>query len=101
MITISKKDYLKAIAEAEAEGRTVIGATLSHWLSVTRAAVTFALKRLGKDGLVSVERNGQIRLTSQGRQIAERTIFRHHLIERMLSEGFGVAWYEGDEEGEG
>jgi DtxR family Mn-dependent transcriptional regulator len=45
MITISKEDYLKAIAEAEAEGLSVIVATLSHWLSVTRAAVTFALKR--------------------------------------------------------
>jgi DtxR family transcriptional regulator, Mn-dependent transcriptional regulator len=100
MITISKEDYLKAIAEAEAEGRTVIGATLSHWLSVTRAAVTFALKRLRKDGLVSVDRNGQIRLTSQGRLIAERTIFRHHLIERMLAEVFGMAWYEVHEEAE-
>src|ERR1700747_557850 len=100
MITISKEDYLKAIAEAEAEGRTVIGATLSHWLSVTRAAVTFALKRLRKDGLVSVDRNGQIRLTSQGRLVAERTIFRHHLIERMLAEVFGMAWYEIHEEAE-
>jgi len=100
MITISKEDYLKAIAEAEAEGETVIGVTLSHSLSVTRAAVTFALKRLGKDGLVSVERNGQIRLTSQGRQVAERTIFRHHLIERMVSEVFGMAWYEVHEEAE-
>jgi DtxR family transcriptional regulator, Mn-dependent transcriptional regulator len=102
MITISKEDYLKAIAEAEAEaeGRTVIGATLSHWLSVARAAVTFALKRLRKDGLVSVDRNGQIRLTSQGRLVAERTIFRHHLIERMLAEVFGMAWYEIHEEAE-
>jgi DtxR family Mn-dependent transcriptional regulator len=100
MITISKEDYLKAIAEAEAEGGTVIAATLSHWLSVTRAAVTFALKRLMKDGLVSVRRGGQIRLTSQGRQIAERTIFRHHLIERMLSEVFGMPWYEVHDEAE-
>ena len=62
MITISKEDYLKAIAEAEAEGQTVIPATLAHWLSVTRPAVTFALKRLTKDGLVSVKSDGHIRL---------------------------------------
>lgn len=30
MITISKEDYLKAIAEAEAEGQTVIPATLLY-----------------------------------------------------------------------
>ena len=100
MITVSKENYLKAIAEAEAEGQTVIPATLSHWLSVTRPAVTFALKRLTKDGLVSVKKDGHIQLTTQGRQIAERTIVRHHLIERMLSEIFGMAWYEIHEEAE-
>ena len=100
MITISKEDYLKAIAEAEAEGQTVIPATLAHWLSVTRPAVTFALKRLTKDGLVSIKGDGHIRLTSQGRQIAERTIVRHHLIERMLSEIFGMPWYAIHDEAE-
>lgn len=100
MITVSKEDYLKAIAEAETEGQTVIAATLSHWLSVTRPAVTFALKRLKKDGLVSVKSDGHIQLTVSGRQIAERTIFRHHLIERMLAEVFGMAWYEIHEEAE-
>ena len=90
MITVSKEDYLKAIAEAEAEGETVIAATLAHWLSVTRPAVTFALKRLKKDGLVAVHKDGHVRLTPAGRQIAERTILRHHLIERMLTEVFGM-----------
>ena len=100
MITISKEDYLKAIAEAEAEGLTVIPATLAHWLSVTRPAVTFALKRLTKDGFVSVRGDGHIRLTPQGREIAERTMVRHHLIERMLSEIFGMKWYEVHDEAE-
>lgn len=100
MITISKEDYLKAIAEAEAEGQAVIPATLAHWLSVTRPAVTFALKRLTKDGLVSVKSDGHIQLTKQGREIAERTILRHHLIERMLAELFGMAWYEIHDEAE-
>jgi DtxR family transcriptional regulator, Mn-dependent transcriptional regulator len=101
MITVSKEDYLKAVSEAEAEGQTVISATLAHWLSVTRSAVTTALKRLKKDGLVIVVKsNGRIQLTSAGRQIAERTIFRHHLIERMLSEIFDMAWYEVHDEAE-
>jgi DtxR family Mn-dependent transcriptional regulator len=100
MITISKEDYLKAIAEAEAEGETVISATLARWLGVTRPAVTTALKRLSKDRLATVKADGHIQLTPEGRQIAERTIFRHHLIERMLSEIFGMAWYEVHEEAE-
>jgi DtxR family Mn-dependent transcriptional regulator len=100
MITVSKEDYLKAIAEAETEGETVISATLSHWLTVTRPAVTAALKRLKKDGMVAIKSDGRIQLTSQGRQVAEQTIFRHHLIERMLAEIFGMPWYEIHEEAE-
>ena len=67
---------------------------------MTRPAVTFALKRLTKDGLVSVRSDGHIRLTSQGREIAERSIVRHHLIEQMLSEIFGMHWYEIHDEAE-
>jgi len=100
MITVSKEDYLKAISEAEAEGEPVIAATLAHWLSVTRPAVTFALKRLKKDGLVTVGKDGHVKLTHRGRQIAERTIVRHHLIERMLTEIFDMAWYEVHDEAE-
>ena len=43
-IHVSKENHLKAILEAEAEGRQVIPATLSHWLEVSRPAVT--MKRL-------------------------------------------------------
>jgi DtxR family Mn-dependent transcriptional regulator len=100
MLTISKEDYLKAVAEAEAEGETVISATLAHWLKVTRPAVTTALKRLSKDRLVMVKDDGRIHLTTAGRAIAERTMVRHHLVERMLAEIFGMAWYEVHDEAE-
>lgn len=99
-ITVSKEDYLKAVAEAEAEGESVISATLAHWLSVTRPAVTTALKRLAKDGLVRVSKDGRVRLTDEGRTVAERTIFRHHLIERMLTEIFDMPWYQVHDEAE-
>jgi DtxR family Mn-dependent transcriptional regulator len=32
--------------------------------------------------------------------VAERTIVRHHLIERMLAEMFDMAWYEIHDEAE-
>src|SRR5213079_3102950 len=50
-ITISKENYLKAIAEAESEGDTVIAATLARWLEVSAPAVTMAIRRLKRDGL--------------------------------------------------
>src|ERR671932_2824096 len=100
MITVSKEDYLKAILEAEAEGDNVISATLAHWLKVSPPAVTMALRRLKKDGLVAVRADGRVQLTAEGRVIARRTVTRHHLIERMLSEVFGMEWYKVHDEAE-
>lgn len=99
-IYVSKENYLKAILEAEAEGRQVIPAMLAHWLEVSAPAVTMALKRLRRDGYVEVGEDGIVRLTASGRETAYRTALRHHLIERMLSELFGMEWYEIHEEAE-
>jgi DtxR family Mn-dependent transcriptional regulator len=100
VITVSKEDYLKAILEAESEGQSVISATLAHWLSVSAPAVTMALRRLGKDGLVRVDADGNVRLTASGRKIARKLTLRHHLIERMLAEIFGMEWYKVHDEAE-
>jgi DtxR family Mn-dependent transcriptional regulator len=99
-ITISKENYLKAIAEAESEGETVKAATLSRWLNVTAPAVTMAIKRLKRDALIHVGEEGHITLTPAGREIANRILNRHHLIERMLTEIFGMEWYKVHEEAE-
>ena len=99
-IHVSKENYLKAILEADAEGRQVIPATLAHWLEVSPPAVTMALRRLKRDGYVEVGDDGIVRLTEKGRETAYQTALRHHLVERMLSEIFGMEWYEIHEEAE-
>jgi DtxR family transcriptional regulator, iron-dependent repressor len=99
-ITISKENYLKTIAEAESEGEPVIAATLARWLNVSAPAVTMAIKRLKRDALIRVGRDGQLSLTPAGRDIANRLLSRHHLIERMLTEIFGMEWYKVHEEAE-
>ena len=99
-ITISKENYLKAIAEAKSEGETVIAATLARWLNVSPPAVTMAIKRLKRDNLISVGPEGEIGLTTEGRAIATRVLHRHHLIERMLAEIFGMEWYKVHDEAE-
>ena len=100
VITVSKEDYLKAILEAESEGEPVISATLAHWLKVSPPAVTMALRRLKKDGLVRVQSDGHVTLSTAGRRIARRLTLRHHLIERMLTEIFGMEWYQVHDEAE-
>jgi len=59
-----------------------------------------ALRRLKKDGLVRVQNTGEVSLTAAGRKIARRLTLRHHLIERMLSEMFGMEWYKVHDEAE-
>jgi len=99
-ITISKENYLKAIAEAESEGETVKAVTLARWLHVSAPAVTMAIKRLRRDALIHVGAEGQLTLTVPGREIANRLLNRHHLIERMLTEIFGLEWYKVHDEAE-
>jgi DtxR family Mn-dependent transcriptional regulator len=99
-ITISKENYLKAILEAEAEGEPVIAAALARWLNVSAPAVTMAIRRLKRDSLISVRKSGQITLTPAGRDIAMRLLMRHQLVERMLTEIFGMEWYKVHEEAE-
>jgi DtxR family transcriptional regulator, Mn-dependent transcriptional regulator len=99
-ITVSKENYLKAIAEAESEGEPLIPATLARWLNVSAPAVTMAIKRLKRDALIRTGRDGTLSLTSAGRDIANRLLNRHHLIERMLTEIFGMEWYKVHDEAE-
>ena len=99
-LTISKEDYLKAIAEAEAEEGAVIAATIARWLKVSPPAVALALRRLRRDKLVKVNLDGRISLTAAGRDIADKLRLRHHLVERMLHEMLGIEWYKVHEEAE-
>jgi DtxR family transcriptional regulator, Mn-dependent transcriptional regulator len=99
-ITISKEDYLKAIAEAHSEEEPVIAATLARWLGVSAPAVMMAVRRLRRDRLIRVNKNGHITLSASGAGIAQRLRTRHALIERMLTEVFGMEWYKVHEEAE-
>jgi DtxR family Mn-dependent transcriptional regulator len=47
-----------------------------------------------------VRADGQVGLTAAGKKIARRLTLRHHLIERMLTEVFGMEWYKVHDEAE-
>jgi DtxR family transcriptional regulator, iron-dependent repressor len=93
-LTVSKEDYLKAIAEAESEEGAAIAVTIARWLDVSPPAVALALRRLRRDKLVQVNPKGRIMLTAAGRKISDKLRFRHHLVERMLHEILGMEWYK-------
>ena len=98
-ITISKENYLKTIAEAESEGEPVIAATLARWLNVSAPAVTMAIKRLKRDVDSRRPRMANLAHSSRPRN-RQPAAERHHLIERMLTEMFGMEWYKVHDEAE-
>ena len=98
--SVSREDYLKAIWEMLEENQTPISARLAEELQVTPPAVTAALKRMTRDGHVSVDRKGQIVLTQKGRKFAEHLALRHQLAEMLLTDVIGLSWAKAHDEAE-
>ena len=98
--SVSQEDYLKAIWELVEEGQPPISARLAEELSVTPPAVTAALKRMRRDELVCVARDGRIDLTRRGRAVAERMALRHQLAEMLLTDVIGLPWSKAHDQAE-
>jgi DtxR family Mn-dependent transcriptional regulator len=98
--SVSQEDYLKAIWEMLEEDQIPISARLAEELRVTPPAVTAALKRMTRDGHVSVDRKGQIVLTHKGRKLAEHLALRHQLAEMLLTDVIGLSWAKAHDEAE-
>lgn len=86
-VTRGAEHYLQAIYALTAERRTVIGARLAQHLRVSAPSVTQALKRLERDGLVTLVAKGdrkEVHLTPAGYRIGEASTRKHRLIETWL-----------------
>ncbi len=98
--SVSREDYLKAIWEIVQEEQEPISARLAEELGVTPPAVTAALKRMTRDGLLVVGRDGIIALTRKGSSLADRLAMRHQLAEKLLTEVIGLDWTRAHDEAE-
>jgi DtxR family Mn-dependent transcriptional regulator len=98
--TVSVENYLKAIYHQGQGGRGVIAARLKETLKVSAPAVTAAVRRLSRQGYVTVDRRRMIALTPQGLEVARHLIARHRLVERLLTDVLGMEWYRVHEEAE-
>ncbi len=68
----------------------MIQARIADWLSVSRASVSEMIRKMAADGLVEVA--GEVKLTDEGRHLAEVVVRRHRLAERFLTEVLGLPW---------
>jgi DtxR family Mn-dependent transcriptional regulator len=79
------EDYLTLIFVLERDREPVVGARLAELLDVSPPTVTNTLKRMARDGLVSMGKQGA-RLTRAGRDSARTVTRRHMLTEWMMVE---------------
>jgi len=51
-----------------------------------------------RDGLVQMNDRKEINLTEKGQEVAQRTVRRHRLSERLLTDVLGLDWHKAHEE---
>ena len=91
------QEYLEAIFEMEEEGARIQQARIAKRMGVSPAAVSEQVRRLEKDGLISIT-GREIRLSDEGRETATPLVRRHRLAERLLTDILGIPWHRAHEE---
>ncbi|MDE2571320.1 MAG: metal-dependent transcriptional regulator, partial [bacterium] len=94
----SIEEYLEAIFRLEREGSGVTTSALASELGVSPASVSGMLKKLAGEGYLQHEPRGTATLTQKGVEIGARTLRRHRLAERLLTDVLGMSWDEVHEE---
>ena len=90
------EEYCECIYELREDDIDVIQARIAERLEVSRPAVSEMVKRMEAEGLVTVDDG--IRLTTKGRKLGERTVRRHRLAERFLTDVLNLPWAEAHHE---
>ena len=97
-LSATVEEYLETIYNMSAEDEQVIGARLAEKFRVSAPTVTEMLKRLVRDGYVSMDAKRAVTLTEEGYQAAEAVLRRHRLTERFLVDMLGMQWHQVHEE---
>lgn len=92
LVTPTIEEYLEAIYTMQGEDPPVIGARVAERMGVSAPTMTETLKRMVRQGYVSVDDRKEIALTEKGREVAESLVRRHRLSERWLRDVLGLDW---------
>ena len=93
-VNLAFAQYCETIFELAEDDVEVIQARIAERLGVSRPAVSEMMRRLELEGFVAATEDREIVLTAAGRSLAERTVRRHRLAERMLTDLLGLSWAE-------
>jgi DtxR family Mn-dependent transcriptional regulator len=88
------EDYLEEIKRLEEDDERITATVIARILEVSLPSASEMLKRLASEGYLERKKNGAIVLTPEGRRLAHTMLRRHRLIECLLVQKLGMAWYE-------
>ena len=71
------------------KGSPALAARVADMLGVSRASAGEMLKRLESEGLVERGEQKEAILTPKGRELAEKVVRRHRIVERLLTDFMG------------
>jgi DtxR family Mn-dependent transcriptional regulator len=91
------EEYCECIFELREDRLDVIQARIAERLNVSRPAVSEMMRRLDAEGLITTE-GSTIKLTTSGEALAQRTVRRHRLAERFLTDVLGLSWADAHHE---
>lgn len=83
-MTVSTQKYLKAVYELSKRGGSVRIADIAETLSVSKASVYSALKKLSEKGFVMHETYGNVELTKTGEKKAKALIESYKRLKQTL-----------------
>ena len=81
-----------------AKGSPTLAVRVADMLGVSRASAGEMLKRLEAEGLVERGEHKEAILTERGREVAERVVRRHRIVERLLTDFMGYTAAEAHEQ---
>lgn len=84
--------YLRTVFELEEEGVTPLRARIAERLGQSGPTVSQTVARMERDGLLKVEGDRHLELSTAGRQMATRVMRKHRLAECLLVDVIGLPW---------
>ena len=91
------EEYCECIYELLEENVEVIQARIVERLQVSRPSVSEMMKRMESEGLIAIS-GSTIALTEMGEKLAQRTVRRHRIAERFLTDILGLSWAQAHHE---
>src|ERR1700712_10623 len=92
------EEYLETVLELEESVILPMRARIGERLGVSAPAVSETVRRLEREGYLTLDESRAIRLTNEGRTYATSIMRRHRLAERLLVDVLKVPWSQVHEE---